>query len=65
MSRTTYAISLLGWMFVTLAVCGLVVPMISSKAGGEGSDYSVGSVIACVVLAALGGFILAKTRRSD
>jgi hypothetical protein len=39
--------------------------LISSNAGGEGNSYSVGSVVACVVLAALGGLILAKTRRAD
>jgi hypothetical protein len=58
-----YALSLFGWMFVTLAVCGLVFPMIPS--GGEANSYSVGSVVMCVVLAALGGFLLAKTRRAD
>ena len=58
-----YALSLFGWMFLTLAVCGLVVPMIPSDAGGN--SYSVGSVVACVGLAALGGFILARTRRAD
>ncbi len=49
-------------MFLTLAVCGLVLPMIPT--GGEGNNYTVGSVVACVVLAAVGGFIVAKTRRA-
>jgi hypothetical protein len=60
-----YGLRLVGWMFVTLAVCGLILPMIPSKAGGEANSYSVGSVVLCVVLAALGGLLLAKTRRAD
>jgi hypothetical protein len=60
-----YGLRLFGWMFVTLAVCGLVFPMIPSEAGGEANIYSVGSVVMCVVLAAAGGLILAKTRRAD
>ena len=52
-----YALRLIGWMFATLAVCGLVVPMINADKAGN--NYSVGSVVTCVVLAALGGLILA------
>jgi hypothetical protein len=59
-----YGVRLVGWMFVTLAVCGLVFPMLPSRAGGDANNYSVGSVAMCVVLAALGGFLLAKTRRA-
>lgn len=58
-----YGLSLFGWMFVTLGVCGLVFPMFASK--GEADNYSVVSVVMCVVCLAVGGLILAKTRRAD
>ena len=51
-------------MFVTLGVCGVVFPMLPS-ARGEADNYSVGSVVMCVVCLAVGGFFLAKTRRAD
>ena len=63
MSTWRYGLSLIGWMFVTLGVCGLVFPMLASK--GQADEYSVGSVLMCAVCLAVGGLILAKTRRAD
>ena len=59
-----YALRLIGWMLVTLGVCGLVFPSITTNPQAT-DTYTVSSVVMCVVVAALGGFILAKTRRAS
>ncbi len=61
MSLWRYGLHLIGWMFLTLGVCGLVFPMLASK--GQADEYSVGSVLMCVACLAVGGFVVAKTRR--
>jgi hypothetical protein len=62
MSTWRYGLHLIGWMFLTLGFCGLVFPMLASK--GQADEYSVSSVLMCVVCLAVGGFIVAKTRRT-
>jgi hypothetical protein len=51
-------------MFLALGFCGLVFPVFAPSKG-EADEYSVVSVLMCVVCLAVGGLIVAKTRRAD
>ena len=64
MSTFRYGLHLIGWMFLTLGFCGLVFPMFAPSKG-QADEYSVGSVLACVACLAVGGLIVAKTRRAE
>ena len=57
-----YWLSLMGWMFITLGVMGLVLPLVPTDADGGSTESSVTLVLVCVVMLALGCLIVVKTR---
>ena len=58
-----YGARLFGWMFVTLGVCGIVMPLLPSAEGDAGGTSAV-SVAVCLGLVALGSLVIWRTGRA-